>query len=139
MLYRMSVTGMIIAIACAAVFPFIHEDHINNEFSQAPEQEERIENITQIFLHEPGVYTIHVYAPETKSATSDYLHNKYTPVEFVYDAPDGKLAWLVISYRTYNEDRRNKKLTFHIHPNEKLLGAGWDHGKGGRGRTNVIE
>lgn len=104
-----------------------------------------IERVARIFMHEPGDYSFLVQESVRAGKPSRYrmVHRKfYEEPRFIADVPEDKMMWV----RYQERDNRSRYsghfyriLEFHIRSVKDIGGAGWDHGKFGSGRTNVVE
>lgn len=100
----------------------------------------KIENVQQVFMHEPGRYSVLIgdNKQSTVQRLGDYL--AATKTVFLYDVPADKNPWVEILVTEVLDERAlRQEITFHLKPAQKLQGAGWDHGKGGHGQTIPIK
>ncbi|OGY41747.1 MAG: hypothetical protein A2Y82_02610 [Candidatus Buchananbacteria bacterium RBG_13_36_9] len=124
---------------------FLCENSFERQSRMPPIKKEKIENITRIFMHEPYRYTFFIDGQNDKKEVlvktirascikiyNNVLANETSWIEYViWDQNDP------LQKRGDNWDVRI--LEIHIHDISQIQGAGWDHGKFGKGATNVIE
>lgn len=98
--------------------------------------DEKVENVTRIFMHERGHYTFFSENPDSPEIIINTVGT--FPEKIFKDVPKDKPMWY--RYRMY---RRNGEMHYefeiHIRSVKDIEGAGWDHGKFGKGQTTVIE
>ena len=106
--------------------------------SQRTEVENRtITNVEGVFYHEEGRYTFMVREGD-RLVPFTYNNAGHTGhVEIFTDVPDGHAMWVRV-YTTDGNGYRESDLSMHIHSIHDLNGAGWNHGKFGRGTTTRI-
>ena len=101
-------------------------------------QTEKIQNIVRIFMHEPLNYTVMIQKDSLNECKMITFEQPITKVHFIADVPDSSLSWVIVKQDNHRM-LRYKELWFHIHNPEDIEGGGWNHGKGGKGETIVIE
>lgn len=108
----------------------------------------KVSNIERVLMHEPGNFTFIVknkdgsfgqlHLSSRGSLGVKLLNNLATdePIRVEYmckiqckDVPENFSAWFVVA----------KSVRVYIHSAKDINGAGWNHGKHGRGQTEVIE
>ena len=109
----------------------------------APEKtgDRKLERIVRVLMHDPGHFTFLAEQPNTGEliqVTVD-LHSN-CGVRILQDVASDQPSWT--RWETWTRgggicDVRN--LEIHIHSADEVNGAGWDHGKFGRGQTTVVE
>ena len=111
----------------------------------------RIKNVVRVFMHEPDVYTVYYQKPGSDKIEKEYINSLGTDkVAIIADvAPDEMMhVEFACEHLVPCENRKgcNKKLCvnmkkakIHIHSVDDINGAGWNHGRHGRGQTVVIE
>jgi len=101
----------------------------------------RMDGVSRVMMHEPSRYTILVEKPDGVVAQYTFGQGCCGNVPEIYrDVPVGQPMW--IEYRTGNPDTNrafDQLLTIHVHSVSNINGAGWNHGKFGRGDTTVVE
>lgn len=115
-----------------------HEKQVNAERLK---QENKVENIARIFMHEPGVYSFLIADKDGILHPTD--NYRYSPehVKMPSDVPKGKLKWAREYYALDPRWPQNptRYLEIHIHSEKDIEGGGYNHGKFGRGQTSVVE
>ena len=112
----------------------------DSELSRAPKIK-TIENVDRIFLHKPYFYSFQIRErPDSIVAvpTEQYTSSN---IKIIYDVPKGKLLYIKHS-RPSSRCGNAIEVTFleiHAHSPEDIGGGGWDHGKFGSGKTNVVQ
>lgn len=100
--------------------------------------QEKVENIVRVFMHEPGRYSFLIQLSNSSVVTmrTFLLYNCET--KFIMDVPKNEKMWAYIKresdprvFRTF--------IDVHIHSVRDVEGAGWNHGKFGKGQTYVIQ
>ncbi|MFA6408461.1 MAG: hypothetical protein WCW36_03275 [Candidatus Paceibacterota bacterium] len=109
-------------------------------------QDERIDGVVRILMHEPGRYTLLV-----QEVGSPLIHERkvfgaegcwISEVAYIPDVPTDQSMWLAINYDQTEAPpscQYDTRLVFHIHDIQDINGAGWNHGKFGSGQTVVVE
>jgi hypothetical protein len=107
-------------------------------------------NIVRVFMHEPKNFSV-LRMKEDKCLLVDTFHQN---VIIVCDVPEGESMWYEINnpvwYDIENPEQKTPPpnggylfrcnwVRIHIHSALDINGGGWDHGKHGRGQTQVIE
>lgn len=103
---------------------------------------EEIKNISRIFMHENCKYTFFISDGNLETMKTFHIHHGGTSnVRIVRDVESDKPMWAVLEYHDkWNRgDKDYFKAEFHIRTVDDINGAGWNHGKFGRGTTNVLE
>lgn len=100
-----------------------------------------VRNVVRIFMIEPGKkYAVWVQEPgQTEIKERVYSHsNDFTNVKVFLDVPKGQKPW--IRFHGVNKATEPNEITieFHLPSAESIEGGGWNHGKFGRGTTQVI-
>lgn len=96
-------------------------------------------NIVKVMMHEPERYSVLVQDTDKSLKTLTYRGCK-----LIADVPKNESMWLEIEMNKAKEEVTDegyhyKWAKIHIHSADQLNGAGWDHGKHGRGQTEVVE
>ena len=98
---------------------------------------ERIEGVQRVMMHDTDAYSLMV----SDGAGAARMRKFYADtVTFVRDVPEDRPMWA--EYFTDGGCRAGGSgdmLTIHLHGSAEVEGAGWNHGKGGHGRTDVVE
>ena len=111
-----------------------------------------IRNVQRIFMHEKGRYTALVKNSNTNKIgrLAIVIYNDLNLMMFE-DVPENEQIWIeyYCGYPDYNckEIPANfsfwkiypEKVIMHLHSAKEINGAGWNHGKYGRGQSVVIE
>ena len=98
---------------------------------------ERIDGIQRVMMHDTDEYSLMI----ADGAGASRMRKFYADtVTFVRDVPEDKPMWA-----EYYSDGgcmaggSGDMLTIHLHGAAEIEGAGWDRGKSGQGRVNVVE
>jgi len=98
----------------------------------------RIDYVQRVMMHDTDEYSFMISDGSGAARMRKFHANTVT---FVRDVADDKPMWV-----EYYSDGRDgcslgsgDTLTIHLHGAAEVEGAGWDRGKGGQGRVNVIE
>lgn len=110
---------------------------------EAPPPDEKVDGVVRILMHEPGHYTVLLQ----KSAASTITERQLTvgcggKVTYVPDVASSQPMWLLIHFeKTEGCLGMNESITFHIHEEGDIGGAGWSHHTRPRrsGQTSVIQ
>ncbi len=101
----------------------------------------RMDGVSRVLMHEPSRYTFLMEKPDGTVAQYSFGQGCYGNIpETFHDVPVGQPMW--IEYRTGNPDTDqafDQLLSIHVHSVTDINGAGWNHGKFGRGQTTVVE
>jgi hypothetical protein len=106
-------------------------------FSCGDARRERIEGVQRVMMHDVDEYSLMISEGSSVSVMRKFYANTVT---FVRDVADDKPMWA--EYYTDGGCRAGGSgdvLTVHLHGAAEVEGAGWNRGKGGQGRTNVVE
>lgn len=100
--------------------------------------DEKIDDVVKVFLHEPRHYSFLCKMPDSNELILRDFRN-ISPRIF-RDVPSNKNMYVELRGIWKNIDGMHyNSVTIHIHAVSGIEGAGWDHGKFGRGQTQVIE
>ncbi|MFA6963092.1 MAG: hypothetical protein WC227_00015 [Patescibacteria group bacterium] len=96
----------------------------------------RYDNVVRVLMHEPNYFSL--YTEQTDSKILGYQEfSDCSFTEIIADVPPGEKMWAL---KTEIKGTPTKwLLQIHIHSPKDINGAGWDHGKYGRGQTVPIE
>ncbi len=114
------------------------------------------ESVDRIMMHEPGRYTFFVERPDGSVAQlilTNGCGSCGEGVTIMRDVPSDERMWVEYSCGSNGYPTQCKqiptgfsywsaypaKIVIHIHGLADINGAGWDHGKFGRGQTTVVE
>lgn len=101
----------------------------------------RIDGVSRVMMHEPSRYTMLVEKSDGTIAQYSFGGGCCGNVPKIFhDVPSGQPMW--IEYRTGDPGKNSafdQLLTIHVHSVGDINGAGWNHGKFGRGETTVLE
>lgn len=98
----------------------------------------KIENVVRVFMHEPDLYTFGVQNPESSEVRMITM-KCYDGVKIFTDVPADKRMWVEV-FRTGNGWESNRyRIEIHVYSEKNIEGGGWDHGKFGKGTTQVIK
>ena len=100
-------------------------------------EEGRFINIVRVLMHETNNFTL---IQQNGIELKELQFRRCKSVQMLQDVPLGDPMWA--SYKlTYKNDRAygELELTLHLHSAEDINGAGWNHGKFGRGQTVVVK
>ena len=111
-----------------------------------------VSGITRVFMHEPGYFTFLVEHGDSKkigqlrvktindttTIVEDLQENQTISIEY-FSTQDPFLQSKSIPPDFSNWDVQAMKLTIHLHSVKEIDGAGWNHGKFGRGQTIVVQ
>ncbi|MDO8622474.1 MAG: hypothetical protein Q7R80_04550 [bacterium] len=112
----------------------------------------RIDHVVRVFMHEPHRYTLLAQHAESK----ELIPYEFTVYRFEYkdsagkllercgihlktDAARGEPMWATSDRWGHQPPGNDCVLTIHLHDPTEVEGGGWDHGKHGRGTTQVVE
>lgn len=102
---------------------------------------EKIDGIVRVFMHEPGRFTLALQ--KTNSTELEMRTVASTNCKFLTDVPTNKTIWAKIekphSDYTHSDYAYAIRIEFHLHSARDLEGGAWNHGKNGRGQTQVLE
>lgn len=108
-----------------------------------PARDRTIQNVVRVLMHERGRYTIF---SEPKTGNEPLVEENFyilSRVPIFKDVPPGGAMWAKVhteySYDLFDYVPQDTKLEIHVHGPEDINGAGWNHGKFGRGTTTVIQ
>jgi len=100
-----------------------------------------VKNIERVLMHEPGEYTFFYTNPQDPKELLSFRVESIRKLKIFQDVSSEEKSWLTIvsrggcEYSCYGVE----SLEIHLHFAEEINGAGWNHGKFGRGQTTVIE
>ena len=108
----------------------------------------KVDKVTRVFMHEPGVYSVLIENPTTGDLTplaldmgGDFPDVRFRAVVRA-DVPPGAPMWLN-KWAHYIGDSPTgaceRLVDIHVHSPAEINGAGWNHGKHGAGETTVVE
>lgn len=100
-------------------------------------------NVKQLLMHETNHYSLVITDENNGAEIIDLegFHGQNT-IKIYFDVPDHKDQWAKIDFYTPPLGDDNEKVRqgeVHLHYNSKINGAGWDHGKFGKGQTVEVE
>lgn len=102
--------------------------------------EERIDNITRVFMHEPTKFSFAVQDNAFAEIRIIEAEKCYGSVRIIPDVPADQKMWAKIVWkRRWDRGGDPFSMELHVRSEKSLEGAGWDHGKGGRGATEVFK
>ena len=103
----------------------------------------RVDNVMRIFMHERDYFSFMVEEDNSEIKIMTY---KALDTRIIRDVPLNKKDWLnlekcegALDNWPKKADLNCKKMEIHIHSEKEVEGGGWNHGKGGKGTTQVIE
>ena len=102
----------------------------------------KIENVVRILMHEPNRYTF-LYRTTLWQSLGEKTLSSYD-ISIFEDVLIDQSNWVQYSFiRQSSWDTPRlincTEIQIHVHSAQDISGAGWDHGKSGRGSTTVIE
>lgn len=111
--------------------------------NQPTDRKGKVENIQRVFMHEPGDYTV-MWLDKDKQLQTRRFNGYRSNVILKADVSSGEPMWA--EWRGWgspnhpNEDRyvSYERVVIHVHNAESINGAGWNHGKHGRGQTQEV-
>jgi hypothetical protein len=97
----------------------------------------RLEGQLRILMHEQGRYTIFEEMPNglVRQHSFEICRDHKDPV-ITHGLPVKQPTW--VEYQR-EQGGCNRLIAIHLHSVSEINGAGWNHGKFGRGQTTVIE
>jgi hypothetical protein len=100
----------------------------------------RLEGRMRILMHEPGRYTILAEMPnwEVKQYSFGRTCGLMVPV-ITYGLPAEQPVWVAYQVEQSGPHICNRLIEIHLHSVTEINGAGWDHGKQGKGQTTVVQ
>ena len=111
----------------------------------APVKTVQVLGVERVMMHQTGDFTFLVKQKDSQLATLKL--STYHPVVFFDDVPAGQSMWLEYQCRCDKELPQTytswhvqnlDKLTIHLRKGSDVDGGDWDHGKFGRGRTEIV-
>ncbi len=103
--------------------------------SHLPLEDRRIDNIQRILMHDSYEYTF--FIQKDNELTSETFQFRGLP-KFIIDISAGEPMYVI--YKPYpNWDHVITNARIHIHSPQDINGAGWNHGKFGKGQTIPLE
>jgi len=99
---------------------------------------ERIDGVQRVMMHDTWEYWLMVSDAQGVAVMRKFYAETVT---FVRDVPEDKPIWA----EYYDDGHKGCStgsgdiLTIHLHGAAEVEGAGWNRGKGGQGRVNVVE
>lgn len=103
-------------------------------------QDERVDDVVRIFMHERGRYTVLKQSAVESSIVEQKVpgYSCDATATYVPDVPKDQPMWLSVHYEgTYIQ--YSARIIFHVHSAQDIGGAGWNHGKAGSGQTVVVQ
>jgi hypothetical protein len=97
----------------------------------------RIDNIVKVMMHEPGSYSL-ISQENEKPELTPFVFESYD-IHLLADVPEGKPMYAELSEQNGEREKYWKTATIHIHSHRDINGAGWNHGKFGKGTTTEVE
>ena len=121
-------------IIAFVIIMIIHDCHKPEGFDES----ERLVYVDKVFMGEPHDYTF-ITAHEDKTTTVWRVKSYFTDFQIFYDVPKNERMY--VKYRKEWKDGGSnyKYLYIHIHEMKDIEGGGWNHGKFGTGRTQLVE
>jgi len=99
-----------------------------------------VKNVERVLMHEPENYTFFYTNPKAPNELLPLRIPAVIKVNFFQDVPAEENSWLTFtSYGECLSICHAGLLELHLHSAQEINGAGWDHGKFGRGQTIVVE
>ena len=92
----------------------------------------------RIFMHEPGRYSFMIQLSDSDVVTMRTFRLFNCETRFILDVPQDEKMWAYIQEKGKGPEYRTF-VDLHIHSVRDMEGAGWDHGKFGRGQTHIIQ
>ncbi len=96
--------------------------------------------MVRVFMNEPKLFTVLIQSPgSTQLKLIQFFSSN---VEFQTDVSTNDSMWVEgESLPIYSSSNviHMKKMTIHLHSAHNLEGSGWNHGKSGKGQTQVIK
>lgn len=99
---------------------------------------ERVDGVQRVMMHDVREYSLMVADGSGASRMRKFYAETVT---FVRDVAEDQSVWAEF----YSDGHQGCStgsgdiLTIHLHGTAEVEGAGWNRGKGGQGRVNVIE
>lgn len=105
-------------------------------------REDIVSNMVRVFMHDRSTYTLLVKNPNFDELEMKCYH-WVERIRIKMDVPLEQAMWAQVFWVPYGDAWPNvkviKEIIIHIHSEKNIEGGAWDHGKLGRGTTNVIE
>ncbi len=102
----------------------------------------RIDNVERVLMHEPYHFTFIVRNGDEMGQRT-VRGWRDTSVTYVDDVPKGQTMYVDVTEKVYQDvdhcAKQVEHMEIHIHSFKDVVGAGWDHGKFGKGRTEVVQ
>jgi len=101
--------------------------------------EVKVEGIARIFMHEPDQYSFLVSnEPSGPYRLVTFRNLRPGEIHFEADVPDTLPMWVTMSKVETSGVPYYTNIIIHIRSPRSVEGGGWNHGKRGRGNTNII-
>lgn len=111
-------------------------------------QNERIDNVERVLMHEPGYYSLLVNQGG-RLVTRSFGQYGRLPVELITDVAQTEKMWAEVKVTLLARDcflsliwkcqeTWDYRVYVHVTSAKMVEGASWDHGKFGRGMTIVV-
>ena len=127
---------MVIGLVVIILTPVVTKKRISVE-------KMRVDNVMRIFMHERDYFSFMI---EKDNPEIEIVTYRALDVRIIRDVPRDKKGWLdlekcrgALDSWPGRADLSCKKMEIHIHSEKEVEGGEWNHGKGGRGVTQVIE
>ena len=94
--------------------------------------------VDKVFMNERGRYT---FITQQNGESLVWEKSTYYPqrIHVYTDVPKEERMYVEYSYECSGGEPTLKRLDIHIHELDEIQGGSWNHGKFGRGQTQVIE
>ena len=114
-------------------------------------EEKRIENVVRVFWHEKTAYSVHIQKPGSKELEVISLPDNMClkagsthliKPQLIKDVEANKQRWVRYLKNPYDVRSGSyclEALEIHIYSEKDIEGGEWDHGKFGKGQTQVIQ
>jgi hypothetical protein len=99
---------------------------------------ERYRNVERILMHEPNKYSF-IFKYDEAKEYSLVTVNVWGVPKIIPDVTNGEKCWVEVGAPWVQNESFRISLTIHVHSAADINGAGWNHGKFGRGQTTVVE
>ena len=136
---------VIVLLSILAVGYFVYSER--NSMIKADERKMKdeiiVKNVKRVFMHDPGRYSVLVQDPGSLEykplnvpgwGSASNCHS----IRIFGDVPESDSIWLRFHYIGEAGDLQ-RELEIHIRSEKDIEGGGWDHGKHGRGQTNILQ
>jgi len=129
-------TTLLLAVAFLALYSTTTEQAIQ------PPSVMGVYKAVRVFMHEPSRYTVLAEGDDGVIRPFTFQTFYQENVRFFRDVDANQSMWVECELsptQSYPSMRSCSRLDIHVRSAEDVNGAGWDHGKNGKGMTTVVQ